>query len=287
MKLTTNDAAPTPPPPPPPAPVVVPVAIGTLSLPAGRMTVAYDAFVQATGGKGAYAWSMVGTLPAGLGFDGATGRISGTPALAGTFAVTISAADTTDPANSATAALTIVIGAPPVSIATTTLPAGRATIAYAASAQASGGSGSFRWSVTAGALPAGLVLDTGTGKISGTPTTAGTYPVTLTAADAADATNSSAVTYSLVITAAVKITSPRTLPVAARGVAYTHAVQVANVQGTATWGLAGGKLPTGMTLDAVTGVITGICTTRGTYHFNARIIDANTSDTLTLTIQVK
>jgi hypothetical protein len=59
------------------------------------------------------------------------------------------------------------------------------------------------------------------------------------------------------------------------------------VQGPAAWSLAGGRLPPGMTLDPATGVITGICTTKGTYHFNARIIDASTNDTLTLTIQVK
>lgn len=285
VKLTPGDGATAPPPPPPP--VIVPVVIDTPSLPAGRMSVAYDASVQATGGHGAYTWSIVGTLPAGIIFDAATGKLSGTPTLAGAFAVTVTAADSTDAANSATAAYSIVIGAPPVTISTTSLPAGRATIAYTATEQASGGSGTFAWSVTSGALPAGLTLNTSTGTVSGTPTTAGTYPVTITATDAADPANSSALPYSLVITGAVKITSPRTLPVAARGVAYTYAVQAANVEGNATWSLAGGKLPAGMTLNPATGIITGTCTTKGTFNFNARIIDVNTSDTLTLTIQVK
>jgi hypothetical protein len=201
--------------------------------------------------------------------------------------MTVSATDSTDPANAATAAYTVVIGVPPVKVTTTALPAGRATIAYTATEQAAGGSGSFTWALTSGALPAGLALNTTTGAISGTPTAAGTYAVTITATDAADASNTGTVSYSLAIADVVKITSPRTLPVAYRNTPYSYAVQAANVQGPAAWSLAGGRLPPGMTLDPATGVITGICTTKGTYHFNARIIDASTNDTLTLTIQVK
>jgi hypothetical protein len=286
VKLTAADATPSTPPPPPP-PVIVPVAIATTSLPSGRMSVGYAAALQATGGKGSYVWSIVGTLPAGLSFDAAAGTISGTPVLAGTFSVTVSAADSTDPANASTAAYTIFIGVPPVKVTTTALPAGRATIAYTATEQATGGSGSFTWTVTSGTLPAGLALNSTTGTISGTPTAAGTYPIAITATDAADASNTGTVAYSLAIADVVKITSPRALPVAYRNTPYSYAVQSANVQGPATWSLAGGKLPPGLTLDPATGVITGICTSKGTYHFNTRITDANTTDTLTLTIQVK
>ena len=64
-------------------------------------------------------------------------------------------------------------------------------------------------------------------------------------------------------------------------------MQAANIQGTPKWDLAGGAMPPGMTLDAATGVISGTCVTAGTWSFNARVKDASTSDTLTLTVKVK
>ena len=141
--------------------------------------------------------------------------------------------------------------------------------------------------MVSGTLPAGLTLSASTGAVSGTPTTAGTGAVTIAATDAADATNVGTVTYSVVISAASKITSPRTLPTAARGTAYSYSVLTANQQGTTSWSLAGGSMPPGMSLNPTTGVLSGICTSKGTWSFNARAKDVSTDDTLTLTLQVK
>ena len=46
---------------------------------------------------------------------------------------------------------------------------------------ATGGTGSYVFSVSAGSLPAGLTLNAATGVISGTPTTAATSSFTITA----------------------------------------------------------------------------------------------------------
>ncbi|MFN4169495.1 MAG: putative Ig domain-containing protein [Pannonibacter phragmitetus] len=80
------------------------------------------------------------------------------------------------------------------------LTAGQVSTAYTQSVTASGGTGPYTYAVTSGALPAGLTLNTGTGEISGTPTTAGTANFTITATDANSATGSAA--YSLLINAA-------------------------------------------------------------------------------------
>jgi len=138
-----------------------------------------------------------------------------------------------------------------------------------------------------GALPAGLTLSSASGVISGTPTTAGTYTVTIAATDATDATNSGTATYSISITAAVAITSSRNLPNARRNTFYSYQVTASNVQGTATWDIVSGSMPPGITLNPTTGVISGTCSTKGTWNFNVRVTDVSTNSTLTLGLSVK
>jgi len=175
----------------------------------------------------------------------------------------------------------------PVAISTTTVPPGRATVAYSTWLQATGGSGTYTWSITGGALPAGLTLDGPSGRISGIPTTAGTYSVTIAAADAKNATNLATVTYSIAISAAVKITSPHTLSNARHRVFYSYQLTASNVQGTATWALVGGSLPPGMTLNASTGVISGTCNSTGTWSFSVQVTDASTSNSSSLGLRVR
>jgi hypothetical protein len=70
---------------------------------------------------------------------------------------------------------------PPV-ITTTTLPDGVVGLEYSGDANAAS-IVTITWSVSAGSLPAGLSLDSATGGITGTPTTAGTSTFTLQATD--------------------------------------------------------------------------------------------------------
>lgn len=65
-------------------------------------------------------------------------------------------------------------------ITTTTLPSGTVGTAYSQPLAATG-TAPITWSVSVGSLPAGLSLDTSTGVISGTPTTAGSATFTVTA----------------------------------------------------------------------------------------------------------
>jgi hypothetical protein len=103
------------------------------------------------------------------------------------------------------------IGPPPMVVSTTTLPAGRTGATYAFTLQATGGSGTYGWTVTSGALPPGLSLAATTGVLSGIPAQAGTFPFTVRAQDAADPANASAQVLSLTIAStspAVSLTAP-------------------------------------------------------------------------------
>lgn len=70
-----------------------------------------------------------------------------------------------------------------LSIATTTLPAAVVGAAYLQTLTASAGTQPYSWSITAGALPAGLTLSRTNGAIKGTPSAAGAKTFTVTVTD--------------------------------------------------------------------------------------------------------
>jgi uncharacterized protein YhjY with autotransporter beta-barrel domain len=84
-----------------------------------------------------------------------------------------------------------------VSPASGGLPAATVGTAYSEPLSASGGVTPYQYAVTSGALPAGLSLNTQTGAITGTPTTAGGASFTITATDADGVTGSA--TYTLTV----------------------------------------------------------------------------------------
>jgi uncharacterized delta-60 repeat protein len=101
-----------------------PVAAAAIAHQAGAvgnafsLTLAADTFTDVDAGT-VFTYSVAG-LPAGLGFDPATGLIAGTPAVAGTFTVTVTATDEGLPPLSAstTFALEVAKGTPVITWAT-------------------------------------------------------------------------------------------------------------------------------------------------------------------------
>ncbi len=71
----------------------------------------------------------------------------------------------------------------PVVFNSVTLPQAMVGTAYSFTLRATGGTIPYAWSITSGTLPAGLTLNSSTGVISGTPTTAVTNTFTVTVAD--------------------------------------------------------------------------------------------------------
>lgn len=158
-----------------------PPSIVTTSLPDGELDVAYTADLEAEGGDGAFAWSLVeGSLPDGLTLDGG-GTISGTPSAIGmfTFTVGVSSAGQADEQE-----LEIEVVAAPVQLVSRYLIGGSVGEGYADEVEAEGGDGSVDWSVVAGALPGGITLNPTTGALTGAPSGAGVFYFTVRAESA-------------------------------------------------------------------------------------------------------
>lgn len=163
-----------------------PLAITTTALPPGTVGDAYNQTLAASGGVPGYVWDLnagSNTLPDGLTLNPA-GVISGTPTTDGTKTITVKVTDSTGVTTTKEFALAITgPTVPPLSITTTTLPAGTVGTAYNAVLAATGGSGTKSWNISSGNLPAGLSLNAATGVISGTPTAAGSSILTVRVQD--------------------------------------------------------------------------------------------------------
>ena len=110
-------------------------------------------------------------------------------AILSVFFAVISTASPQDPAKPISAALPSQQKPPeqPLSVLCapgTTIQLG---VAYNSTLPASGGTGAYRFAITAGALPGGLALNAATGTISGTPTADGTFSYTVQVTDSGGA----------------------------------------------------------------------------------------------------
>ena len=171
-----------------------------------------------------------------------------------------------------TRAYTVTIAAAPIVVNPASLPAATVGTAYSQTVSATGGTGSYTFSVSAGALPAGLTLNASSGVISGTPTTAGASSFTIRATDGSGAFGARA--YSVTTSAAVTV-NPATLPNGTVGVVYTQTVTASGGSGSYTFGVSAGSLPTGLSLNASTGAITGTPSGVGASSFTITATDGN------------
>ena len=108
--------------------------------------------------------------------------------------LTIGCAGVTQPAKSKTLEPILTLG-------TSSLPQAIVGTSYSTSLAASGGTAPYQWSITVGALPAGLTLNAASGAISGTPTSATTAPITVEVMDSSVPVKTASNNFSLVISA--------------------------------------------------------------------------------------
>jgi len=263
-----------------------PLSVTTVSLPAGVIGTNYSQTLAAAGGITPYIWSITaGSLPAGLSLNASTGVISGKPSgtFTGTVNFTVTATDNESPTKqTASANLSIVISAPPLSVTTASLAGGSIGNAYNQTLQATGGITPYSWAVTTGSLPAGLIFNALTGVISGTPTGTfvGTDSFTVTVTDAETPTGGKAsVNLSIAISVAPLsvTTTSSSLPLGVVSSVYAGATLQATGGITPySWSVTTGSLPAGLILNASTGAISGTPTAAGTSNFTVTVSDSET-----------
>ena len=186
--ITTTTVAPAP------TTTVAPAGLRiiTESLPNANVGTNYTGYIEACCGQGGpYRWSLVsGRVPDGMQFAGDSLRLTRTTAVLGrpttvqTATFTVQARDQSGNTARKTFTLTVDPARPLViTNGSDVLSPGQVGVSYAIGVFADGGTPPYRWSLVAGQLPPGLSLTTSPGRITGTPTTAGTFTFTLRVTD--------------------------------------------------------------------------------------------------------
>lgn len=164
---------------------------------------------------------------------------------------------------------------PTLVLAPESLHDGVVNVAYKVDLTTSGGSGAFdyEYSVTAGGLPPGLVLDDFT--VRGAPTTPGTYRFTIAAAHSLSLCAVSR-DYTVTVTATCPTITigPATLSTGTVNVSYSQPLMVTGAASPYTLSLEpGSALPPGLSL--VNGALAGVPRQAGTFTFMYRVRDVN------------
>ncbi|MGA3016229.1 MAG: putative Ig domain-containing protein [Bryobacteraceae bacterium] len=247
-------------------------------LPSGVIGSGYSTTFAAAGGKPPYLWTAKG-LPTGLVLANTTGLLTGIPTQDGVFTIAVTVTDSSVGAFfSTTQNFSLTINPIKLIFTNAPLPNGTVGAAYTAILSTSGGDAPINFAVTG--LPPGITLSAA-GSLTGTPTTAGSYTVTVSAKDANGLAASTSYTVSIAPQLVITTTSVGN---AVLGSGFS--AKLAASGGTPPYIWLGSNLPAGLGL-AQDGTLSGTPALAGIASFSVTVIDSNsafTSKTLSVTV---
>lgn len=241
-------------------------------------TVSYTG-ATVTGGVSPYAWTTTTALPASLVMNPTTGKIQGQlTAAAGNLTIIVQATDKNGKV--ATGPLNITINpVPPLTWLSPVSPLNLGdaynSSVYNAVLTLSGGVTPYNFALKAGsALPAGLTLNSTTGKISGTPTSTGNTTFTIVATESSCDKLSTEGVFNLNVLDPLALTGST--------ITGNKCSSIAPAQMTLTGGAAPFKwivspaLPSALSINQTTGVVSGNLTSNaGNYTVGVTVTDKN------------
>ena len=261
--------------------VTATVSLGSVTLAQGKATTSP---VPVTGGGGTapLSYGVSPSLPAVLSMSSASGAITGTPSAAGAAAAyTVTVTNSLGATASANFSLAVASALTLTATASSTTQLGQF---YRQTNVAGGGTAPYTYSVSAGSVPPGTTLNTSTGVVFGTPTTAGSFNYTITVTDS---TTPTAQTATQPVSGTI---APVTLTLVATPSATTQVGQAYSQSNTASGGttpymysLASGTLAAGTTLNTSTGLVSGTPTTAGAFSYTIEVTDSTTPTAQTAT----
>ncbi len=264
-----------------------PLTINTpATLPTATLNSSYSVTLSASGGVAPYTWTSNSALPPGLNLNSSSGVLSGTPTESGSFSIAIQVRDNSTPSpQTKSQTFTLTVGAP-LTISTTTIPSATINSPYSVTFAATGGVAPYTWTLS-GNSPPGLTMSPG-GVLSGTPTSGGTYQITIVVNDSSTPSLSVTKNFGLSVSGALSLVT-NTLANGAVGKAYTQPLSASGGLTPYNWVVPAGALPSGLSLSA-DGIISGTPTTPGTFSFTISVTDSSSSPqlaskTFTITIQ--
>ena len=239
------------------------------SLPNATVGQPYAASIGLSGGTSPYSCSIT-NLPAGLTAQGCS--ISGTPTTAGKVTLSVTATDSEKPVQTATGNVTLDVVSSQLVVNFSTLPTGTVSVPYSASISVSGGAAPYTCAVITG-LPAGLAQNNC--SISGTPTAAGTSSLTIGVSDSSQPAQRVSGQESITINPPGALSLSGTLPNPVVNQPYSYTLTPSGGQTPYAYSVSSGSLPTGLSLNSSTGVISGTPTAVGAIVFTLQVTDSS------------